>query len=182
LLQVRSFRTRQDNGIDVPIGTTGEIWIRGSNVIKGYYKNPEETSNGFSDDGFWKSGDMGCMDEEGFVFIVDRKKDMIISGGFNVYAIEVENTLNSHSAVQQSAVVGIPHEKWGEAVHGEVILKQDMKISEQELIEFAKNLIGKYKVPKSITFVEKLPLSSVGKVLRKKVRDKYWVDKERKVH
>lgn len=175
-------RIVDDDGNDVPIGKTGELWIRGANVVKGYYKNPEETRKGFSEHGFWKSGDMGYIDEEGFIYIVDRKKDMIISGGFNVYAIEVENALNSHPAVQQSAVVGIPHEKWGEAVHGEVVLKQNTTVSEEELIDYVKNRIGKYKVPKTITIVEELPLTSVGKVLRRKVREKYWENAERKVH
>lgn len=175
-------RVVDENGDDVPLGTIGELWIRGANVVKGYYKNPEETKNNFTEDGFWKSGDMVYMDEEGFIYIVDRKKDMIISGGFNVYAIEVENAINSHPAVQQSAVVGIPHEKWGEAVHGEVVLKKDMKITEEELIEFVKGKIAKYKVTKTISFVDELPLTAVGKVLRRKVREKYWRGSERKVH
>lgn len=169
-------------GDELPIGATGEIWVRSASVIKGYYKAPEETEQGFSEDGFWKSGDMGYMDEAGYIFIVDRKKDMIITGGFNVYAIEVENALNSHPAVQQSVVIGIPHEHWGEAVHAEVVLREGALISEEELINFSKERLGKYKVPKSIDFVPELPLTSVGKVLRRSVRDKYWKESARRVN
>ncbi|MDN3016168.1 AMP-binding protein [Paenibacillus sp. BSR1-1] len=171
-----------DHGTEVKTGEPGEIWIRGGCVAKGYYKNEEETNANFTHDGFWKSGDIAYMDEKGYLFLVDRKKDMIITGGFNVYAIEVENALNSHPAVQQSVVVGIPHEKWGESVHAEVILKNSMQISEQELITFTKDKIGKYKVPKSIHFVSELPLSTVGKILRRKVKDKYWKEIGRKVN
>src|SRR5690625_209778 len=175
-------RIGDENGEDVSSGTIGEIWVRAGSVIKGYYKDPEETKNGFSEDGFWKSGDMGYMDEKGYVFLVDRKKDMIITGGFNVYAIEVENAINSHPAVQQSVVIGIPDDHWGEAVHAEVVLKDKEQVKAEELIEFTKNRLGKYKVPKSINFVTELPLTAVGKVLRRKVRDKYWKDTTRGIN
>ncbi len=169
-----------DDGQEVADNETGEIYIRSDGTIKGYYQNPEKTKEEFVD-GFWKSGDMGYRDDNGYIYIVDRKKDMIISGGFNVYAIEVENTLNSHPAVQQSAVVGIPHEEWGEAVHGEIILSEGTSVTEQELIDFCKERIGRYKAPKTISFVDQLPMTAVGKVIRRQVRDKYWSDSERKV-
>jgi acyl-CoA synthetase (AMP-forming)/AMP-acid ligase II len=170
-----------DEGREMPLGETGEIWIRTAGVIKGYYKNPEQTAEEFQD-GYWKSGDLGYLDEKGYVYIVDRKKDMIISGGFNVYPVEVEAALNGHPAVLMSAVVGIPHPDWGEAVHAEVVLKEGRSLDESELIAFCKEKKAKYKAPKSVTFVPELPLTVVGKVLRRKVREKYWKKKERKIH
>jgi fatty-acyl-CoA synthase len=168
-------------GNEAPIGETAEIFIRSAAVIKGYYKAPEETLSEFTEDGYWKSGDMGYLDKDGFVYIVDRKKDMIITGGFNVYATEVENVINGHPAVQQSVVIGIPHEVWGEAVHAEVILRESAAITEEELIDFAKSKLGKYKVPKSIEFVTELPQTAVGKVLRRRVRDSYWKETARRI-
>jgi len=171
-----------DDGKELPEDTTGEIWVRGPSVIKGYYKDPEQTKEGFSEDGFWKSGDLGYRDRKGYVYIVDRKKDMIISGGFNVYAVEVENVLNSHPAVQISAVIGVPHEDWGEAVHAEVILNEGMLVKGEDLIDYCKGKLANYKIPKSINIVQELPVSSVGKVLRRRVREKYWAGQERQVH
>jgi fatty-acyl-CoA synthase len=176
------FKIADDVGNEKPIGEEGEIWIRGPHTIIGYYDDPDQTKENFSEDGFWKSGDIGYMDHEGFYYLVDRKKDMIVSGGFNVYATEVENCINSHPAVEQSAVVGIPDEYWGEAVHAEVILKKGAKISEEKLINYCKDYISRYKAPKSIKFVDELPLSPVGKVLRREVRKKYWGRKRRRVH
>ncbi|MGO4810828.1 class I adenylate-forming enzyme family protein [Cupriavidus sp. 2MCAB6] len=167
-------------GKELPPGQTGEIWLRGRGIIPGYFNNPEGTAAEF-EDGFWKSGDLGYVDEDGFLFIVDRKKDMIITGGFNVYAIEVEAALNSHPAVAISAVVGIPHEQWGEAVHAEVVLKQSAEVSEAVLIEHVKSSIGRFKAPKAITFVAELPVSVVGKVQRRQVREKYWKGHTRRV-
>jgi fatty-acyl-CoA synthase len=169
-----------DEGRALPAGQTGEIWIRGRGTISGYFGNPEATAQEFCD-GFWKSGDLGYLDTEGFLYIVDRKKDMIITGGFNVYAIEVENALNSHPEVVMSAVVGVPHADWGEAIHAEVILKPNAAVSGDQLIQHAKDRIGKYKAPKSVAFVSELPLSPAQKVLRRLVRDKYWKDQTRRV-
>lgn len=169
-----------DAGKSVEVGETGEIWLRSRATISGYYNNPEGTTAEFSN-GFWKSGDLGYLDADGFLFIVDRKKDMIISGGFNVYAIEVEAALNAHPAVAISVVVGRPHDEWGEAVHAEVVLKRDAQTSADALIEHVKSRIGRFKAPKSIAFVGELPLSSVGKVLRRQVREKYWTDQLRRV-
>ena len=170
-----------EDGREIKNKDIGEIWIRSAAVIKGYYNNPEGTAKEF-EDGFWKSGDMGYCDEKNYIYIVDRKKDMIITGGFNVYAIEVENTLNSHSAIAQSAVVGIPHEEWGEAIHAEIILKKDAKVTKEELKEYCKKKIGRYKAPKTISFVNELPLTVVGKVLRRNIREKYWKDDQRKIN
>jgi fatty-acyl-CoA synthase len=167
-------------GQPLPVGETGEIRIRCRSLIQGYYENPEGTAAEFAN-GFWKSGDLGYIDADGYLYIVDRKKDMIISGGFNIYAVEVEAALGSHPAVQMSAVVGIPHAEWGEAVHAEVVLRPGAKATAEELIAHVKSRIGSYKAPKSITLTGELPISAVGKVVRRQVRDKYWQGQQRKV-
>lgn len=166
-------RIVDEDGNDLPDGQTGEIWLRARTTIPGYYRNPEGTAAEFCD-GFWKSGDLGYRDGEGFLFIVDRKKDMIITGGFNVYAIEVESALASHPDVVMSAVVGIPHPEWGEAIHAEVVLTQESTLSDAELIAHARARLGRHKVPKTVRFVDALPLSTAHKVLRRVVREKYW--------
>ncbi len=170
-----------ENGSEVPQGTIGEIFVRGPGVIKGYFNNPEQSRSEFTDTGWWKSGDMGYLDEGGYAYIVDRKKDMIITGGFNVYAVEVEDALSSHPVVLMCAVIGVPHPEWGEAIHAEVVPARDAVITEAELIEYCKEKKGKYKAPKSIVFVDSLPMTAVGKILRRTVRDKYWKGQERKV-
>jgi fatty-acyl-CoA synthase len=161
-----------DAGRQLPNGETGEIRIRCGSVIKGYFQNPETTAAEFVD-GYWKSGDLGYLDEDGYLFIVDRIKDMIISGGFNIYAVEVEAALASHPAVINAAVVGLPHDDWGEAVHADVIPRKGCDISPEDLIAYVKSRIGAYKAPKSIEFVDELPLSPVGKVLRRAVRARH---------
>ena len=169
-----------DDGAPLPIGATGEIRIRSRATIPGYYRNPEATAAEFAD-GFWKSGDLGYVDEGGYLFIVDRKKDMIVTGGFNVYAVEVEAALSEHPAVLMSAVVGVPHPDWGEAVHAEIILREGVSPAAEALIEFAKARLGSYKAPKSVKFVAELPLSPVGKVLRRQVKEPYWAGHDRRV-
>jgi fatty-acyl-CoA synthase len=169
-----------DAGNELPLGEMGELWLRTRGTISGYYRNPESTASEFFN-GFWKSGDLGYMDPEGYFHIVDRKKDMIISGGFNVYAIEVEAALNSHPGVTMSAVVGVPHDEWGEVVHAEVVLKDEAQVGADELIAHVKSRIGSYKAPKSVVIVTELPMSAVGKVLRRAVREKYWKDRARRV-
>ncbi len=172
-----------EKGEELPPGVQGEIWIRGTGVVDGYFKDPEQTLENFTTNGFFKSGDLGYIDEEGYLYLKDRKKDMIISGGFNVYATEVENVVNSHPKVRECVVVGIPHEEWGEAVHAEVILaEQEEQLSVEELIGYCKTRLSGYKVPKSILFVTELPLSPAGKVLKRKVREKYWLGKDRRIY
>lgn len=158
------------DGKEMPTGQRGEIWIRGPNTISGYYKAPELTEKNFSSSGFWKSGDMGYMDEAGYVYLVDRKQDMIITGGYNVYAIEVENCLNSHPAIQNSAVVGIPHDIWGEEVCAMVMLVQGSTTTPEELTDHCKQHLARYKAPKKIQITDQLPLSPAGKVLRREIR------------
>ncbi|MBU3917537.1 AMP-binding protein [bacterium] len=169
------------DGNELPNGEIGEICVRSSAVIRGYFKNPKDTKKEFFD-GWWKSGDLGYLDEEGYIFLHDRKKDMIISGGFNVYAVEVENVINMHPDVASSAIIGIPHDEWGESVHAEVILKAGKCLTENDLINYVKGKIGSYKSPKTVKFVDILPFSVVGKLLRRQVREKYWAGKERQIN
>jgi acyl-CoA synthetase (AMP-forming)/AMP-acid ligase II len=169
-----------DKGKPAERGEVGEIWLRSRAICLGYFGDPEQTASEF-EDGFWKSGDMGRMDADGFVYVVDRKKDMIISGGFNVYATEVEAAIDSHPAVFMSAVVGIPHEDWGEAIHAEVMLKEGESLAADELKDYVKQQLGGYKSPKTVKVVAELPVSVVGKVLRREVREQYWKESDRKV-
>ncbi|MCY1206836.1 2-succinylbenzoate--CoA ligase [compost metagenome] len=169
-----------DDGNELPAGNVGEIRIRCRATIRGYYENPEATARELAN-GFWLSGDMGYLDEDGYLFIVDRKKDMIITGGFNVYAVEVEAALSEHPAVSASAVVGVPHAEWGEAVHAEVVLRPGKTVTPDELVAFSKQKLS-YKAPKTIAIVQELPLSSAGKVLRRLVREKYWMNSQRSVN
>jgi acyl-CoA synthetase (AMP-forming)/AMP-acid ligase II len=159
----------------------GEIIVKGDIVTKGYWKLPEETKKSIKD-GWLYTGDMAVIDEEGYVTIVDRKKDMILTGGENVYSTEVENVLYMHPAILECAVVGIPDPKWGEAVKGFVVLRPGQKVTEQEIILFCKERIAHYKAPKSIDFIEALPRTGSGKIHKKSLRDKYWEGYERKVH
>jgi fatty-acyl-CoA synthase len=159
----------------------GEIIVKGDIVTKGYWKLPEETKKSIQD-GWLYTGDMAVIDEEGYVTIVDRKKDMILTGGENVYSTEVENILYMHPAILECAVVGVPDQKWGEAVKGIVVLKPNQKTTEQEIIQFCKERMTHYKAPKSIDFVESLPRTGSGKIHKKGLRDKYWEGYEKKVH
>ena len=159
----------------------GEIIVRGDIVTRGYWKLPEETEKSIRD-GWLYTGDMAVMDEEGYVTIVDRKKDMIITGGENVYSTEVENILYMHPAVLECAVIGVPDPKWGEAVKGVVVLKHGKKATEDGVIQFCKDRIAHYKAPKSIDFINALPRTGSGKIHKKGLRDKYWAGYDKKVH
>jgi acyl-CoA synthetase (AMP-forming)/AMP-acid ligase II len=159
----------------------GEIIVKGDTVTKGYWKLPEETRKSIQD-GWLFTGDLAIMDEEGYVTIVDRKKDIILTGGENVYSTEVENILYMHPAILECAVIGIPDPKWGEAVKGIVVLKPDQKATEDEIIQFCKDRIAHYKAPKSVDFIDALPRTGSGKIHKKGLRDKYWEGYEKKVH
>ena len=159
----------------------GEILVKGDIVTKGYWKLPEETEKSIKD-GWLYTGDMAMMDEEGYVTIVDRKKDMILTGGENVYSTEVENVLYMHPAILECAVVGVPDQKWGEAVKGIVVLKSGQEATAEEIIQFCKDRIAHYKAPKSIDFIDALPRTGSGKIHKKGLRDKYWKGYEKKVH
>ena len=160
-------------------GEIGEIAVRG-NLMAGYWKQPEETGRVLAY-GFYHTGDMAYCDSEGFIFIVDRKKDIVISGGENIYTIEVEKALAQHPAVNEAAVFGIPDPKWGEAVHALVVLRTDREATPQELIGFVKSQIAAYKAPRSLEIVQSLPKSGAGKILKNLLRDPFWAGRERKV-
>lgn len=164
------------------VGAVGEIVVRGDNVMMGYWERSEETQRAVVD-GWMHTGDGGYIDEHGFVFVVDRVKDMIISGGENVYSVEVENAIAQHAAVAQCAVVGIPDERWGERVHAVVVVKSGARLQGEELIDFCKTLIAGYKCPRSVDIrAEPLPLSGAGKVLKRELRKPFWENRERRVN
>jgi len=169
-----------DEGNLLGDGAHGEIVVRATSVMVGYYKNPEETARA-SAFGWHHTGDIGYRDAAGFFYIVDRKKDMIVTGGFNVWSVEVEKVLLSHAAVMDCAVIGIPDEKWGEAVHAIVELKAGQHACDDELIALCKEKIGSVKAPKSVEFIESLPRSAAGKVLKRLLRDPYWQGQSRRV-
>ena len=180
-------RIVDDNGNEVPQGQIGQFSSRtkpsgGAPIpaVTEYYRNPEATAANFKD-GWFFSGDMAYMDEEGFIYLVDRKHDMIISGGENIYPKEIEDVFYSHPKISEVAIVGIPDEEWGESVKGVVVLKEGEKVSQEELIEHCKKHLGKYKTPKSVDFVDDLPKTDTGKILRRLVKEQYWKDKDRKI-
>lgn len=159
-------RTSDEDGVNVPLGQPGEILVQGPAATDGYWRDPERTAELFRD-GWLRTGDAGVLDEDGFLKIVDRYKDMIVTGGENVFSAEVENTLSLHEAVASCAVFGVPDEFWGEAVRAAVILKPDRTVAEDELIAFCRDRIAGFKCPKSIEIrTTPLPLSAVGKVLK----------------
>ena len=162
---------RDDDGNDVPIGESGEICIRGPQVMAGYWQRPDETANVMTKDGFFKSGDVGIMDERGYTRIVDRKKDMVLVSGFNVYPSEIEEVAAKHPGVLESACIGVPDDKTGEAVKV-FIVKKNPSVTEAELHEFFKEQLTGYKRPKHIEFRADLPKSPVGKILRRELRQK----------
>ena len=149
----------------VPPGEAGEILIRGENVMKGYWKDPEATQEVLQD-GWLHTGDVAKMDKDGYIYIVDRKKDMIISGGFNIYPREVERVIEGHPGVKEVAVIGVPDPAWGEAVKALIVPKPGAKITADEIIERCKAAIGSYKKPQSVEFVTELPKNFQGKILR----------------
>ena len=162
-------------------GTPGEICIRGDLISPCYYKNPVATAEVRQFD-WHHTGDVGVMSEDGYITIVDRKKDMIITGGFNVFPNEIEQVLSAHPAVQESAVIGIPDEKWGEAVKAIIQLKPGQSCESDELIDLVKTQLGSVKAPKSVDFLAALPRSPVGKVLKTELRKQYWQSQERAVN
>ena len=164
-----------DAGVEVAIGERGEISIRGPQVMQGYWNNPEATEKTMTKDGFFKTGDIGVMDEAGFVKIVDRKKDMILVSGFNVYPNELESTVAAHPKVLEVGAIGIPDEKSGE-VPKLFIVKKDASLTEQEVLDFCRQELTGYKQPKEIEFIDELPKSNVGKILRKDLRKLQGLD------
>lgn len=168
-----SLRIVDEEGNDCPPGEIGEIIVKTSQGMVGYWKAPELTAETIRD-GWIHTRDMGYLDERGYLYLVDRKSDMIISGGFNIYPREVEEVLYQHPAVLEAAVVGVPDPKWVETVKAFVVLRPGCRATEEEIIEFCKGRLASYKKPTSVEFVDALPKSAVGKVVRRLLRDPYW--------
>ena len=166
---------------DVEPGTAGELWFRTEQATPGYHEQPEATRELITDDGWVRTGDVGRVDDGGFVFVEDRVKDMIISGGENIYSPEVERVLAEHPSVLELAIIGVPDEKWGESVKAVVAFHPDKAVPPEELIEFARERLAHYKAPKSVDFVEALPRNPSGKILKRDLRKQYWSDEERQV-
>lgn len=171
------------DGRERPRGDVGEVVVRGPNVMQGYWNKPEQTAAVLRDDGYW-TGDLGSMDDEGYLYLVDRSKDMIVSGGENVYSTEVEEILYRHPAVIEAAVFGIPHDTWGEAVHAVLVVRRaDAGLDPTEFIAFCVDQIASYKIPKSIDVrTEPLPKSGPGKILKRELRAPFWRGQDRGVH
>ena len=164
--------------IPLSIGERGEVAVKGGCVSEGYYNDPEETAK-IRKNGWHLTGDIGYMDQDGFVFIVDRKKDMIITGGFNVYSVEVESGVSSIDGVAGVAVIGVPSEKWGEEVKAIVQLAPEASLSEEQLLALCKEKMGSVKAPKSIEFMAEFPKTPLGKIDKKAIKKKYWQGEER---
>ena len=160
------------DGTDVAPGGVGELWARGPNIMNGYLNLPEETAAAISD-GWLHTGDLARIDEDGYVYLLDRLKDLIISGGENIYSSEVEAALHRHSAVGEASVIGVPDDRLGEALLGVIVLRPDAEVTEEELIEHCRDLIGGYKIPRKYAFVESLNKSALGKVLKAELRELY---------
>ena len=161
---------RDEEGNEVPLGTAGELCVRGPQVMKGYWNRPEETARVMTADGFLLTGDVAEIDEAGFVRVVDRKKDMILVSGFNVYPSEIEEIVSKHPGVLEVGAVGMPDDKTGEAIKVAVVRK-DQDLTAEEVIAFCRQSLTGYKVPRCIEFREELPKTNIGKVLRRALRE-----------
>lgn len=169
---------RDENGNKLPLGEEGELWVKGPQVMQGYWNKPEETANVFDDEGWLRTGDIVRLDENGFIYIVDRMKDMILVSGFNVYPNEIESIIMEHQGVKEVAVIGVPSDRTGEMIKA-YIVKQDPNLTEQDIIQYCRQNLTAYKVPKLIEFREELPKSNVGKVLRRHLREQHsYLQKE----
>jgi long-chain acyl-CoA synthetase len=177
-----------DTGAELPRGSVGELWTRSPYTMLGYWEKPEETSRVINADGWLKTGDACYLDEEGYLFLHDRIKDMIISGGETVYPAEVENVLLSHPAVSDAAAIGVPDDRWGETVKAIVVLVPDVRAESDgdliaaEIIEHCRGQLAHYQCPTSVDFAEVLPRNPSGKILKRELREPYWQGQERHVH
>lgn len=174
-------RVVKEDGSDLKPGEVGEIIARGPNIMLGYWKRLEDTENVLRE-GWLHTGDLATVDEDGYIYLVDRKKDMIVTGGENVFSTEVEAVLYAHPAVKEAAVIPVPDEDWGEAVHACVVLCDGKQATTEELTEFCRDRLANYKVPHSIEFIEgELPKGGTGKILKKQLRERYWKDQARRI-
>ena len=175
-------RVVDESGKEVGAGQSGEFVVRGANVMRGYWNNPDETAQAFRD-GLFRTGDIGRQDADGYFYILDRLKDMIVTGGENVYSGEVEAVIYEHPAVHEAAVFGIPDPQWGELVAACVMLKPGTSLSADELIAHCRKSLANYKIPRRVEFSEdELPKSGSGKILKKILRERYWSEQERAVN
>jgi acyl-CoA synthetase (AMP-forming)/AMP-acid ligase II len=171
-----------ESGADVPAGRVGELWTRSYHNMKGYWQNPEETARTIDAEGWLRTGDAGYVDEDGYVYLHDRVKDLIVSGGENIYPAEVENVLMSHADVADVAVIGVPSEQWGETVKAIVVLAPGAQTDAQPLIEHSRARLAHFKCPTSVDFVPVLPRNPSGKILKRQLREPYWKGIDRRVH
>ena len=174
--------TDSDTGAERPRGEVGELWTRSVQNMKGYWNKLDETARTFAPDGWLKTGDAGYMDGEGFIFLTDRVKDMIVSGGENVYPAEVENALASHPDIADVAVIGVPHEKWGETVKAIVVRRPGSDPSVDAIIAHARQRLAHYKCPTSVDFADALPRNPSGKLLKRQLREPYWKGYTRRIN
>jgi acyl-CoA synthetase (AMP-forming)/AMP-acid ligase II len=168
-------------GHDVADGQPGEFWFRTAQQMMGYLNRPEDTAQAITEDGWLRSGDIGHVDDGGFLFVSDRVRDLIITGGENVYSPEVEQAVSEHPAVAEVAVIGVPDDRWGESVKAVVVLRPGQQATGQEIIDFTRERIAHYKTPRTVDIVEALPRNPVGKVLKRKLRAPYWAGRDRQV-
>jgi fatty-acyl-CoA synthase len=175
-------RVLDENLMEVPHDgkTIGEICARGHVFMTGYYNQPEETAKAFAG-GWFHSGDLAVVQPDGYIEIVDRKKDVIISGGENISSVEIEGVIYKHPAVLEVAVIGVPDSKWGEVPRAVVVLRPNMSATEQEVIDFCRSRMAHFKAPKAVDFVEALPKTATGKTQKFALRDRYWEGKEKRV-
>jgi len=168
------------DSVEVAIGEVGEIWVKSDTNMQSYYNLPEETVKNLTD-GWVHTGDAGLLDEDGYIYLKDRMKDMVVSGGENIYPVEVENAIASHPAVADVAVIGVPAEKFGEALLAFVVTKAGQTITLDEMIKFCREKIAGYKIPRQLELVTELPRNPSGKILKKELRKPYWQGVERNI-
>jgi acyl-CoA synthetase (AMP-forming)/AMP-acid ligase II len=168
-----------ESGDKLPSGESGEVWVRSNQRMIGYLNRPEATADTITDDGWLRTGDIGRLDADGYLFIEDRLKDMIITGGENVYGPEVESVLLDHPGIADAAIIGVPDEKWGESV--KAIVVAGTALEPAEVIEFCRRHLAGYKCPRTVDFVDTLPRNASGKILKNQLREPYWKDRARRV-
>ncbi len=167
---------------DVPAGEIGEIWTRSEQNLVGYWNDAEQTAKALTPDGWLRTGDLGRVDQEGRIFLVDRAKDLVISGGENVYPVEVENVLAAHPHLAEVAVIGVPHERWGETVKAIVVPRPGAEVSQDEVIGFVRQRLAAFKCPTSVDIAATLPRTATGKVLKHVLREPYWRGYDRRIN
>jgi len=177
---LQKVRLLDDDRQDVPLGEVGEIFSKSIIPFGGYYKMPEATAE-VMHEGWFTAGDLAYMDEEGYYYLTDRKKDMIISGGENIYPVEIEQVIATHPKVLDVAVIGVPEKQWGEVPKAVVVVRKDMQATEAEILEYCRDRLAKFKQPKSVDFVEALPRNPTGKVERRILKDKYWKGHDKRI-